>query len=415
MIRLLRPWRDTLFRRLFLLMLVAIVGSHLVAYLVVTQVVLPALNASVDATEDAPGVRTRPGIVGDWDDAAARADPAEPHRLLPPEDRARDRERGPGLRLPRLGTLPPTPGVPSIDRPRGQPQPVLPLPALLADYAIRIGLMALAAWWGSRWLTRPVQRMVDSAQSLGEGLAQGHAPAPLDEHMGTVEVREAAQVFNRMADRLVRAFRGRGVLVASISHDLRTPLTRMRIRLEGLLPDARAAKCIDDVREMNALVDAAIEVFRADSADGEPLQTLDVHALLQSMLDDLAETGQQVPLHGQRLLARARPEGLRRALDNLVANALRHGRDAEVRVLNDGGPLIRVEDRGPGIAPEDLERVLEPFTRLDPSRSRQTGGAGLGLHIAQSLLQAQGGSLQLSAREGGGLRVDVRLQAAPEG
>jgi signal transduction histidine kinase len=366
-------WRDTLFMRLFLLMLAALLGSHLLAWFVVTRVVLPM---------------GQPPVAQQQGSAAGQ---------LPPR--------------PPLGSLPPTPGLPSST---GEPVPQgLPPLALLVDYGIRVLLIGAAAAWGARWLARPVQQMVRSARTLSDGVARGEAPAPIDERQGAAEVRDASRVFNQMAGQLVEAFRGRGLLMAAISHDLRTPLTRMRIRLEGLLPDPRAQRCVEDIREMNGLVDSAISVFRAEDGADEALQATDVMALVQSLADDLAETGQHVALQGHGVVALVRPAALGRAVGNLIGNALRHGGSAEVTVLSLDGPRILIEDRGPGIPNAQLQRVLEPFYRLDPSRSRDTGGSGLGLHIAQSLLRGQGATLTLSNQPTGGLRVEIRLQAIP--
>ncbi|MFT3820653.1 MAG: ATP-binding protein [Rubrivivax sp.] len=390
-----RWWRDTLFRRLFLLMVLALMGSHLLSFLVVSRLLMPAPP---------------------W--AGPRPDGFEPGDELPPPPR---------FSAPSTPSTPSSPAAPPGAQPRpigpggpGPWHPGLRWPALWLDYGLRLALMALAAWWGARWLSGPVRRMVEAARGVSDQVSRGQMPAPLDEQLGTVEVREAAQVFNQMSERLAREFRGRGLLMASISHDLRTPLTRMRIRLETLQPAAQAQRCVDDIREMNALIDGAIDVFRAEDPGAEPLQPTDVGALVQSLADDLQETGQAVglsgPPDGRPLLAQARPMALRRALDNLVGNALRHAGAAEVSVLPDPAdgrsPLIRVDDRGPGIPPAQLTRVLEPFYRLDPSRNRASGGAGLGLHIARSLLQSQGAELRLSNREGGGLRAEVRLQPA---
>jgi len=405
-----RWWRDTLFRRLFLLMVAALMGSHLLALLVVAQVALP-MQAGGAGRADLPAEGFEPG-----DEMPRIPGPGGP----PP--RAGGGGPGPGGAppLPVLGSLPPTPGLPGTQPRLGDldgPSPMLGGVALWLDYGLRLALMAVAAWWGARWLSVPVRRMVEAARDVGDDILLGRMPAPLDEQFGTVEVREAAQVFNQMSERLAREFRGRGLLMASISHDLRTPLTRMRIRLETLQPAAQAQRCVDDIREMNTLIDGAIDVFRAEDPGAEPLQPTDVFALVQSLVDDLQETGQPVglsgPADGRPPVAQARPAALRRALDNLVGNALRYAGAAEVAVLADaadGRVLIRIDDRGPGIPPAQLPRVTEPFYRLDPSRSRASGGAGLGLHIARSLLQAQGASLALSNREGGGLRAEIRLQ-----
>jgi protein-histidine pros-kinase len=371
-----RWWRDTLFTRLFLLILLALVVSHLVAWGLVTRLFLPAQPSDGSPTP-----------------APAASAPAP----RPP--------------LPTLGSLPPTPGLPGPLA--AQPGMALPLQVLVLDYAIRIALIALFAWWGARWLVRPVRRMVAAARSLGDGVSRGQPPEPLDETQGTAEVREASAVFNQMAQRLAQEFRGRGLLMASISHDLRTPLTRMRIRLESLLPAPLAQRCIEDIREMNGLIDGAIGVFRAEDPHDEPLQATDVFALVQSLTDDLVETGHRVTLDGHHLVALCKPEPLRRAVSNLIGNALRYSGAAEVTVLALGGARILVEDRGPGIPEAHLQRVMEPFQRMDPSRTRDTGGTGLGLHIARSLLESQGATLHLRNRDGGGLRVEIRLPAAP--
>lgn len=383
-----RRRRDTLFARLFLLMVVALLGSHLVAWAVVTHLLMPA---------GAPGAVAAPG-------------PAPG-----PEGAAPTAPGGGGARppLPTLGSLPPTPGLPGTPGLPAGAAPQLPARVLLADYGIRVLLIALAAWWGARWVSRPVRRMVDTARSLGDGVARGQAPDPLDEQQGAAEVREAARVFNQMAERLAQEFRGRGLLMASISHDLRTPLTRMRIRLENLQPAPLAQRCVADIREMNELIDGAISVFRAEDASDEALQATDVFALVQSLTDDLAEMGQPVHLHGHSLVAMAKPVALRRAVSNLIGNALRYGHSVEVTVIALDGVRILVEDQGPGIPDDQLERVMQPFQRLDPSRSRDTGGAGLGLHITRSLLAAQGGTLSLANRPTGGLRAEVRLSPPP--
>jgi signal transduction histidine kinase len=194
-----RWWRDTLFTRLFLLILLALVVSHLVAWGVVTRLFMPASPA---AGRPAPP----PGA------SAAGPAPAAAHAGFAA---AHARAAGPLVAQAGGG---------------------LPLQVLVLDYAIRIALIALFAWWGARWLVLPVRRMVAAARTLGDGVSRGQPPAPLDDSRGTAEVREASAVFNQMAQRLAQEFRGRGLLMASISHDLRTPLTRMRIRLENLLP-----------------------------------------------------------------------------------------------------------------------------------------------------------------------------------
>ena len=371
-----RWFRDTLFLRLFVLMWAALVISHIAAFGIVTQ---SFWN---------PGSRPDGQMV-----------------------------------YPTFPSLPPTPGMPGDplhDReaqrvgPVGFQQPFLPTTLLLLDYAIRLVVIGAAAAIGARWLARPVQRLVDAAGSLGPSVRDDSPLPSLDEHVGTVEVRDAARVFNRMARELHAQFRARSLLMASLSHDLKTPLTRMRMRLENSSDAAVVQRCIGDIREMNGLLDTALDVFRNASAD-EPTETVDVGALLQSIVDDLAEQGSAATLRepAAPALARARPVALRRIVANLVGNAIRYGGGVEIGIDVDGRMLcVLFDDRGPGIAPEHLESVFEPFFRVEPSRNRASGGTGLGLYIARDLARRQGGELLLSNRPGGGLRAELQLPAA---
>ncbi len=339
-------------------------------------------------------------------------------------------ERGTPARLPVFPSLPPTPGLPQAQRepPPGPPPPDgpgqpppqaagLPADALLLDYGVRLLVIALAAWFGSRWVAAPVRRLVQASQTLSETLG-GQEPLPaLDEHSGSQEVREAARVFNRMARELQRQFSERGLMMAAISHDLRTPLTRLRMRLETM--DAAPAlreRSVADIREMNGLIDTVLALFRSQTQAAEPLQDTDIDALLQALSDDLVEQGQPVAYTAAPAIARARPLALRRVLGNLLGNALRYGGGADIRVESRGRQVcIRIDDAGPGIPPAQLEAVFQPFYRLEGSRSRDTGGMGLGLYIARDLMQRQGGSLQLINRPEGGLRAELLLPLATPG
>jgi signal transduction histidine kinase len=361
-----RWWSDTLFKRLFALMWIALVASHLVAWALVVHWALP------------PG---GPHVVG----------------------------HGPGV--PMLPSLPPTPGLPGAALPGDGPDdaPLLPTGALLFDYGVRLLIIGVAAWWGARWLAAPVRRLVGASHALGASIG-GQAPLPaLDERRGTVEVREAARVFNDMARQLDAQFKGRGLLIAAISHDLRTPLTRMRMRLESMQHEPAAERCIADVREMNELIDSALEMFRGEGY-AEPPRSTDVYALVQALGDDLVEQGHDVSVEGMPAIVPVQPAALRRALANLLANAVRYGERADVRVLRDEtGVTVLVEDSGPGIPQDQLDAVFEPFYRVDSSRSRSTGGTGLGLYIARDLVRRQGGRLALANRAEGGLRAAVFL------
>jgi signal transduction histidine kinase len=288
------------------------------------------------------------------------------------------------------------------------------MPLLVLDYCIRLVVIGVAAALGARWLTAPMRRLVTASATLQRSLG-GRAELPvLDERTGTVEVREAARVFNAMARDLDAQFKARGLLMSSLSHDLKTPLTRIRMRLENLPEEALAQRCIADVREANALLDLSLEVFREVAGD-EPMQTVDVAALLQSIVDDRIEQGQRVSFDAgdSAALVAARPLALRRVFENLIGNAVRYGERADVVVADAGAQVrIRIDDAGPGIAPELLETVFQPFYRVESSRNPTTGGHGLGLHIARDLLRRQGADIALSNRGERGLRAEVVLPRA---
>ena len=176
--------------------------------------------------------------------------------------------------------------------------------------------------------------------------------------------------------------------------------------------NAAAQRCIADVREMSELIDSVLAVFR-DAGSTEPMQSTDVLALVQSLTDDLVEQGQPVSLVGVSAVARAQPAALGRVVANLLSNAVRYGERAHVVVdTHDGKVCIVIEDEGPGIPEGQLEAVFQPFYRVESSRSRHTGGTGLGLYIARDLIGRQGGTLTLTNRAAGGLRAEIVLSSA---
>ncbi len=379
-----RRW-DRLGLRLFVLMWLALVLSHGVAWSLVMLVGLPGHGA------DRPPPRL-----------------AQPHAEGPPARLGRvpaDEGAAPGAGGPPPASM--AHSVPHVVPTFPSLPPSLPWQAGLLDYGVRLLVIALAAWWGSRWLARPVRRLVDSARRLTPALAQGR-PAPLlDEQQGTREVREAAEVFNRMAAELSGQFEERGLMMAAISHDLRTPLTRLRLRLEtGEVESGVRERCIDDIREMNRLVESVVEVFRPERAVA--LQRVDLGALAQSAVDDLAESGAALSFEGEPRVVNADPQALRRVLDNLLVNAQRYAGGARVRVQPwADGTVLWVDDDGPGIPEAELARVCQPFRRVEGSRNRATGGTGLGLYIASELARRQGIALTLANRPEGGLRAQL--------
>jgi signal transduction histidine kinase len=267
-------------------------------------------------------------------------------------------------------------------------------------------VLALCAWAGMRLVTRPLARLAQAADRLGPDLR----PSPVAES-GPAEVAQAARAFNAMQRRIAGTVQERMQILAAISHDLQTPITRMRLRVDLAddLPDADRFR--DDLEAMRTLVHEGVSYAKTLQGSDEPLRRLDLDALLRSLVNDYADTGRPVTLTGEAGIAIAtRPQALRRILTNLVDNALKYGERAEVGVrLQDGAVLVEVCDAGPGIPEDQLAAVLQPFYRLEASRNRETGGTGLGLAIAHQLALSLGGALALRNRPEGGLSAGLRL------
>lgn len=275
---------------------------------------------------------------------------------------------------------------------------------LALDIAVRLAALAAAAWWAARWLTRPVQRLAEAAQALGQ---EGATP-PVPEE-GPREFRQASRVFNQMQARIRQQLAERDRFVAAVSHDLRTPLTRLRLRTEALAQASERERMGRDIAEMDAMITATLEHLRG-AAHAEPLAKVDVRALIDSMADDYLDTGHEIAVDGSCAPLQVRPGALRRCLDNLVGNALRYGGGAQVSVLDLGAAVrITVRDHGPGLPAQELAHVMEPFYRVEPSRNRASGGMGLGLSIARDIALRHGGTLVLRNATGGGLEAVLEL------
>jgi signal transduction histidine kinase len=282
---------------------------------------------------------------------------------------------------------------------------------LLLSLAVLLVAVVALSLLAVRWATRPLQALADAADALGRNI-----DSPPMQEGGPTEVARAARAFNTMQQRLAANLRERTSVLAAMSHDLKTPVTRLRLRAE-LLPDAgQRLKFTRDLEEMESMVAATLDFLRG-TAGSEPVQPVDMGALLESLQADLAETGGTVTVDGRPLRPYAgQPVALKRCLRNLVENAVKYGQSAMVEVDDSDARLqIVVRDRGPGIPPADLERVFEPFYRLEGSRSRDTGGTGLGLTIARSIAQAHGGQLVLENLAEGGLAARLTLPRAPAG
>ena len=274
---------------------------------------------------------------------------------------------------------------------------------------IWLGFTALlvvgALVWGAHRMTRPLRRFAEAADRLG--LDAG--PPPLPER-GPRELRNATRAFNRMTARIRLLVDDRTLMLAAVSHDLKTMLTRLRLRAEFIEDAEQKEKAAADLDEMQAMLDATLSFARDDAVDERPV-AVDLAAMLQSLTADLADAGRAASYDGpDRLALRGRPVALRRVFQNLIDNALRYGEEAAISLRQaDGRAEVRIDDRGPGI-PESLrERVFDPFFRVEASRSRDTGGSGLGLAVVRAIVQRHDGEIALEDRPGGGLRVRVLL------
>ncbi|MEW5788650.1 MAG: ATP-binding protein [Pseudomonadota bacterium] len=273
---------------------------------------------------------------------------------------------------------------------------------LLTGYFIGIAILALAAM---RWAVQPLRRLARAADALGRNLSG----PPLPE-TGPKEVRQAAHAFNTMQNRLASYLEDRLRILAAVSHDLKTPITRLKLRAEMMDNPAQREKFLRDLEDMETMIAATLDFLRGEARKEASVQ-LDVNALLSTLRDDLEALGEKVEILGEALHPlRARPQALKRCLANLLENAVRYGGAARIRVSDSPVELVlHVDDQGPGIAEDRLEQMFEPFRRGEASRNRATGGVGLGLAIARNLARAHGGEVTLTNRPEGGLRATVNL------
>lgn len=274
-------------------------------------------------------------------------------------------------------------------------------------YILLVGLVASgAAYWLIRRATRPLSRFGEHAVEIGRNLDS----PPLSED-GPTEVHFAVRAFNRMHLQLRRLVHGRTEMLAAISHDLRTPIARLRLRTE-MLPDTQdRAKLLSTLEEMEETTNAVLAFVRG-AASPEPQKTVELASLIDSICSDMADAGMPVIFRDGSHDVRysCRPLSLRRAVSNLIDNAVKYGGGAEVTLQHHPGEVsIDVLDRGPGLPEDQIDKVVAPFYRADVSRNREAGGYGLGLSIAASIANAHGGELVIGNREGGGLYVSLHL------
>ena len=267
-------------------------------------------------------------------------------------------------------------------------------------FLIAAGVLLPLALWGAGRLTAPFQRLAEAAR--GEGRAEAFVGGPL-------EAQEAARALDAMRDRLGEALKERTAIMAAVAHDLRTPLTGLRLRVEGLAEASREA-AVADIARMERLIAQLLTYVRGEAAPWTP-EPLDLADLAREGVARQVEMGRDLRLtaEGEHLVV-GDSDQLDRALTNLIDNAVLYGDRAEVAVASEGGEVVcTVDDAGPGLPPDQLEAVFSPFRRLEASRSRATGGAGLGLSISRLIIERSGGRVALSNRAEGGLRATVRL------
>jgi signal transduction histidine kinase len=276
--------------------------------------------------------------------------------------------------------------------------------ALLSTTLMALGAIGVSIFLVG-WLTKPLSAFADAAKRF----YLSPALAPVAES-GPREVRALAKAFNEMQRRISRLIDDRTQALAAVSHDLKTPITRLRFRIDEIQDQAARAAAGADLDDMERMLDQTLAFLRGDRAD-EEVKPLDLVAILQTITGDLGDAGRPVDLSGSAAaIVPGRRLALKRAFGNLIDNALKYGGRARVSV-HDGsqGVTVMIEDHGPGIADADRERALAPFVRLEPSRNPETGGFGLGLTIAQAIIAGHDGKLILANRPEGGLCVSVHL------
>lgn len=281
----------------------------------------------------------------------------------------------------------------------------VPLPrGLFMNVTLLVIVMVIALFVTARSITRPLSDLARAADRVGRELRQ-----PKLAERGARELRDAARAFNTMQDRLQRYLDSRSRVLAAMSHDLKTPLTRLRLQVEMLEDQAAQERIGRQLDEMEGMVHGALALFRGLD-DNEALIPVDINDLLATLRAEFAEMNAVVCIEGRALRPiPGKPQALRRCLTNLIANAIKFGSRADILVEDGPALTLRIRDEGPGIPVDELEKVFEPFYRVESSRSRDTGGTGLGLSIARDVMQAHGGTIQLCNRPVRGLEAILTL------
>ncbi len=274
-------------------------------------------------------------------------------------------------------------------------------------FEVFVMLMILFYIWSINRFTQPLKAFQHAADRLGVELKSTR----LKEYQGPAIVRQTAQAMNKMQQRIQDLLNDRTMMLAAISHDLRTPITRMKLRASKIKAPEIEAKMLADLDEMDTMIGEVLAFARNDQQE-ESLTKFELNSFLQTLCDDLTDVG--YPLHYQsnsnRVPFRGRPLTLKRAFNNLIQNAIKYGKQADIQLSQSTeGIEITIDDQGQGIPEAELHKVFAPFYRVDRSRSRSVGGSGLGLTTAYDAIRAHHGSIELENRPTGGLRVKIRL------
>lgn len=286
--------------------------------------------------------------------------------------------------------------------------PDIGFPVMLS-FLVTGSILALVIIFSVRRVSRPLETLASAADRMG----RGETVEPIPEE-GPDDLKETIRAFNLMQERLRRFVADRTKMLAALGHDLRTPITSLRLQAEFVEDEELRARMQRQLDDMQQMAESAL-AFARDAADGEPTSRTDLGALAESIVEDLEGLGLAVTCTSaeETIVHACRPVSLKRALTNLIRNAVAYGGGADVSVrMANGEILIEVADHGPGIPDADMERAFTPFERLDPARSAETGGAGLGLTIARTIARAHGGDVRLANRPEGGLVATIALPAA---
>lgn len=272
---------------------------------------------------------------------------------------------------------------------------------------IMLVALLLVSWTMIRWLTRPLMKLANAARHLGIDLEYDLKPLQIE---GTREVRETALAFNFMQERVLRFVEDRERMFSAISHDLKTPITRLRLRTELMEESEGQRKMISDIEELDSMVKGALDLGKSTDIH-EHTHAININQLVRTFKDEYNLMGHEIEIRGiAKRPFYGKPLAIKRSLSNLLNNAFFYGQGVRIDIVDTRSELkFYVVDNGPGIPEDKLEKVFEPYVRLEGSRNRNTGGAGLGLSIARNIIHAHGGQMKLRNRVGTGLEVTVIL------